>query len=510
MKKNVFFVLVLACVMSTAALGTMSVAAPEPSALKFGEDGHLLPSAGDKIKTFEMDEEGKIKQPSVVYYVSVQTGSDANDGKSVDAPFKTIRKAVSLMAPGVAVRILPGEYEETFWENNKRGTEENPIWIGGYDPDGKGTRPLMKSSQGFFHSSNCSYLIFHDMEITTPPFPGEKKYRTGIHALNTADGSDFVFRNLYVHHVHDSPLKFAGANHYFVLDCEVSHDQQGLRGSGSIDNVGCHHNIVAYNYIHSGVGIGIVYKGGSANNDIYNNLIVNPGITAITMGQSTGREFFRPPLTDDRTTYEAQNIRAYSNIIIGGRAPLQMISSRGCYFVNNTVIHPSHWIFRILNNDSEDQLKLANFGNPHDNVIANNIFYYFSPSGEHLNVSANVKPEDRKSIIISNNIFYNVTNPGRVPPNFNEFGVSENHFVDPQFNDPANPPLTEERLRAINPSAMRTKFMLKEGSPAAGVGRDYPFAKEDHNSVPFANPRSLGALEKNPPSPDTPFIIQGF
>jgi len=478
--------------MNVAALGNSGL---QYSGLQFCENGCLVPSAFDKVKTFETDEDGNIKQPSAVYYVCTQTGNDVNDGKSVEASFKTIRKAVSLLAPGVAVRILPGEYEETFFENDRHGTKEQPIWLGGYDPAGEGKRPLMKSPRGFFHSSNCSYMIFHDMEITTPRFPGEEQYRTGVHALNTSDGSHFVFRNLYVHHVHDSPFKFAGVYHYRLFDCEVSHDQQGLRGSGSIDNVGCHHNIVAYNYIHSGVGIGIVYKGGSANNDISHNLIVNPGMTAMSMGQATGQPFFRPPLTDDRTTYEAENIRAYSNIIIGGRSSFQMISSRGCYFVNNTVIHPQSWIFRLLNNDPEDQLQLANFGNPHDHVIANNIFYYYSPSGEHLNVSRTVTPEDRKSILLRNNIFYNLTNPGREPPNFNDFGVSDNRFTDPQFTDPADPPLTEEGLRAINPAMIKTKFMLQEGSPAAGIGMEYPFAKEDYNSRPFTVPRSLGAME---------------
>jgi hypothetical protein len=41
------------------------------------------------------------------------------------------------------------------------------------------------------------------------------------------------------------------------------------------------------------------------------------------------------------------------------------------------------------------------------------------------------------------------------------------------------------------------KYSLKDGSPAIGVGKDYPFAKQDHNDKAFANPRSLGALEKS-------------
>jgi len=49
-----------------------------------------------------------------------------------------------------------------------------------------------------------------------------------------------------------------------------------------------------------------------------------------------------------------------------------------------------------------------------------------------------------------------------------------------------------------NPSVIGTKFTLKDGSPAVGGGVHFPFAKEDHNRSPFANSRSLGAIEKKP------------
>ena len=45
------------------------------------------------------------------YYVDV-TGSDANDGLSMSAPFRTVQKAADLAVPGSTVHIRGGTYRE--------------------------------------------------------------------------------------------------------------------------------------------------------------------------------------------------------------------------------------------------------------------------------------------------------------------------------------------------------------------------------------------------------------
>jgi hypothetical protein len=47
------------------------------------------------------------------YYVSASTGSDANDGLSLDRPFRTIRKAALIMKPGATCYVRQGIYRET-------------------------------------------------------------------------------------------------------------------------------------------------------------------------------------------------------------------------------------------------------------------------------------------------------------------------------------------------------------------------------------------------------------
>ena len=139
MKQRFFFVLML--VLATC------VAAQAFDGLKFGENGRLVPSAFDKVKTFETDKDGNVKQPATIYYVS-PTGNDSNNGTSIETAFRTVVRTRLLLEPGVAVRILPGVYEGMIYLENRKGTEENPIWIGGYDPSGEGKRPLLVNPGG--------------------------------------------------------------------------------------------------------------------------------------------------------------------------------------------------------------------------------------------------------------------------------------------------------------------------------------------------------------------------
>ena len=444
-----------------------------------GADGRLIPSAYDKVKTFENG-----KKPIREVFVS-PNGNDANGNGTMQAPYKTIAKGMESIQPGTAIRIMPGEYNERIARNNLYATEANPIWIGGVPGM---ERPKMVVNSEFMTISGGSYVIIHDMEVThTPP------YQANLHGFNIYSSGDnldnfynpetthhFVLRGLYIHHIGDSPVKTAGVNFYWIFDCEVSYAQQGLRGSGSIDNVGSHNVTVAYNYLHNSIGEGIIFKGGSSNVDIHNNLNVNYGSRGVMMGQSTGKEYFRPPLhlvpEDER--YEAKNIRTYSNIFIGGATAFAFASSKNCYAVNNTVINPTAHLFRILNNESGTDPafpRLTDNGAACCGTIANNIFYYGNLTGQAVNVGAGTKPE---TFVARNNLFYNTENPNN-KPSFGSVTEENSIFsIDPLFED-----------------AESHNFSLKAESPAIDAGIDFLFVKEDFKGNPFKNPRSIGAIQ---------------
>ena len=481
--------------------------------VKIGADGRLIPSAYDKVKTFENG-----KSPLREVFVSPK-GDDTKGDGSMKAPYKTIMKGMGEIKPGTAVRIMPGEYNEQIARNDLYGTEEHPIWIGG----APGMEwPNIVVDNVFMNISGGSYVIFHDMEVThTPP------YRAGRHGFNISSGSGqtyttpgdpatinldafynpeethhFVFRSLYVHHIGDSPIKTAGVNTYWLFDCEVAYGQQGLRGSGSIDNVGSHHATVAFNYVHHAIGHGMVFKGGCSDVDVYCNLLVDYGVRGVQMGQSTGKEFFRPPLhlLPANERYEAKNIRTYSNIFIGGgyeingrfegSSAIAFASSINCYAVNNTIINPTGQLFRILNNEQQDESpsypnapRLTDNGAACCGVVANNIFYYGKLRNEAVNVGPSTKPE---TFIVRNNLFYNTEEPNRKP----DFGqVKEENSVfgsDPLFEDSST-----------------WNFKLKANSPAIEAGADLPlvtpggipFAITDFVGKPYTATRSIGAMQ---------------
>jgi len=480
--------------------------------VKIGADGRLIPTAYDKVATFENG-----KTPVREIFIAPH-GNDESGNGTIDSPYKTVGKGLDFAAPGIAIRIMPGEYHEHISHNNLRGTEENPVWIGGVPGM---ERPKMIHDNGFINISGGCYVILHDMEVTHPtPY---RAGRHGVHVncgarpvyhvpgdLNTIDLESynnpkavhhFVFRNLYVHHIGDSPFKLSGVYYYWLFDCEVAYAQQGLRGSGAIDNVGSHNATVAYNYLHNSVGIGIVYKGGSSNADIHNNLNVDYGVCGVQMGQQTGKRYFVPPLhtLPENERYEAKNIRAYSNIFIGGgymindrfvgSTPFSISGSVDCYAVNNTIVNPTGHLFRILHQelhfdpDYPTAPRLTNNGVTHNGTVSNNIFYYGKLTSETINVGPNTAPE---TFTVQNNLFYNTEDPTNIP----DFGkVPEKNSIfgkDPLFEDMSN---YNFKLKANSPAigaGINARFVKKDGTP---------FATADYESNLFKNPRSIGAIQ---------------
>jgi len=467
--------------------------------IKLGADGRLIPSAYDKVKTFENG-----KTPLREVFVSVN-GSDVTGNGTFEKPFVTIAKALDAVSdgkavrPGTAIRIMPGEYNESLTLVDRLiGTEEAPIWIGGYSAT---DRPVMKHPNGFIKYTGA-YVILHDLEVIHIP-----PYKQGVHGIypygdfvNQKASHHFVLRNLYVHHIGDSPIKTSTVDYYWLFDCEVSFGQQGLRGSGSIDNVGSHYATVAYNYLHHSVGIGIVFKGGSSEVDIHNNLIVEPGVTGVSMGQSTGFQYFYPALTSlkEEERFEAHDIRTYSNIFIGGICPFYMTSSKDCYFVNNTVIHPSTHLFRHFNMTVEDGTsysippadpaiyRLFKGGASLNNTIANNIFYFYGDQSIRIHPRTN-----HETLVLHNNLFFHAKAQTTELRYDMQVVLPENMInaiigKDPLFEDFLN-----------------NNFRLKANSPAIGAGINLPFVKKDGKSFavedfegkPFASPRTIGAIQ---------------
>jgi parallel beta-helix repeat protein len=97
-------------------------------------------------------------QSGNVYYVST-TGKDTNPGTSA-APFKTFAKAVSVLAPGDTLQVLPGTYYESL-RLTASGTAAAPITV-----IGNGAIVNMQGTQDTGIKVSGSYVNLSNFEVT--------------------------------------------------------------------------------------------------------------------------------------------------------------------------------------------------------------------------------------------------------------------------------------------------------------------------------------------------------
>jgi parallel beta-helix repeat protein len=77
---------------------------------------------------------------AITYYVATD-GSDSNSGTSTSAPFRTIQRAMNVVAPGDNVQIRGGTYREQI-ESTRGGTAAAPVTVAAYP----GEAPVIKGS----------------------------------------------------------------------------------------------------------------------------------------------------------------------------------------------------------------------------------------------------------------------------------------------------------------------------------------------------------------------------
>jgi hypothetical protein len=150
-----------------------------------------------KVRNTSSDPSGMIlfdevafQVPSVMdLWVDTSVGSDANDGLSVTAPFKTIQKAADLAGPGTTVHILPGVYRETVWPA-LNGNLNAPVVFKA--EDGPGSVNL----RGSENSSSLSWtqLTYNSIGLPSGVDPGNI-YFTDLSGWELDYPPRFVFGN---------------------------------------------------------------------------------------------------------------------------------------------------------------------------------------------------------------------------------------------------------------------------------------------------------------------------
>ncbi|MBL9023843.1 MAG: hypothetical protein JNL21_16735 [Myxococcales bacterium] len=411
--------------------------------------------------------------PTAALHVAT-TGSDASGTGAADAPFATIGHAAQLASPGTAIVIHEGTYAGGTYLSDFGGTDGAPIWLGGADGE---ARPVIQGGDNGLHLSRVRHLVVHDLEIAGGTANG----------INCDDGGDYanedatrfvVFRSVSIHDIgtggNNDCLKLSGVNDFWVVGSDFA--RCGGGGSG-IDHVGCHRGVVARSSFSEMGSNAVQTKGGSADITIVANHFVNAGERAINLGGSTGLEYFRPPLSTSDPNVEARRIFALANVIEGSMSPIAFVGCVDCLAANNTLIHPEHWVLRILQETTTGGG--YTFLPASNGRFVNNVVYY---RASDVGVHANVGPDtDPASFSFQNNLWYAHDDPGASQPNLPAAEQGGLIGVDPAFVDAAS------------------DFHLAAGSPAIGAGAALGELSGDRDGQCYAATPSVGAYERSAP-----------
>lgn len=243
--------------------------------------------------------------------------------------------------------------------------------------------------------------------------------------LNIDDGGTFdtpatnlTLRNITVRDIvtpdNNDGIKLSGVNDFLIENVNVLN--WGIGGS-AVDMVGCHRGLIQNsNFTHTNPNNGgttLQPKGGSKDITFRANRIdlARGAGRAVQAGGSTGTQFFR--FVPGDSGYEANQIVAEGNVIIGGSSAFSWVNINGGVFHHNLVHRPGQWVARILNENQGLPIVDTQNGQFLDNrIVFNNTSTEFST---HVNVGDETLAS---TFTFARNEWLNLANPtpaGSIP-----------------------------------------------------------------------------------------------
>ncbi len=256
-------------------------------------------------------------------------------------------------------------------------------------------------------------------------------------------------------------LKLSGADDLIIQQCTFLN---GSKGGSGIDMVGCHNSQILQCRFENMGSNAVQMKGGSSNIRVEACVFKNAGSRAINLGGSTGVPFFRPATA----TWEAADLKVYSNVFIGAEVPVAFVGCIRSEVVNNTIYKPGRWAIRIL----QENRDTARFAKCSDNTFRNNIICLYDRVSIACSIGPGTEPE---SFTFSNNLWFLIGNASPQLPLLESNGVTGK---DPLFHD-----------------ADKEDFAIDAKSPAAAAGYKSLYQKKDLAGKQFLPVRAIGAYE---------------
>jgi hypothetical protein len=289
----------------------------------------------------------------------------------------TLRATLADLKPHTTLQIAPGDYPGG---HHITGIEH--LTLEALD---KNNPPRFIGGNTAFQFSRCPHLTLSHLHITGQSANG----------LNLDDGGqlDSPTPGITLDHLevsdigptgnHDA-IKCSGLKQLTIRDCSIT----GWGGQG-IDFVGCHDSLITNCRFTGKPGFtasaAIQLKGGTSGIIVEKCRFLNAGERPLNIGGSTGLAYFRPP----GTQHEAASIVVRHNHIEGSLCAAAFVGVDGAEFSNNTILYPTKWIFRILQETRE-----PGFAPCRNVLIKNNrITFRRSQVQTDINLSDGTAPE---------------------------------------------------------------------------------------------------------------------
>lgn len=376
--------------------------------------------------------------------------------------YTTVSAAAQIATPGDTILLMDATMAGGQVITNLHGTADLPIVIRPAAVEGYTT---FTGGTNGIQCSDVSWLVlerlrFHAQRGNGLNVDDGGTYDTPTHHLEIRqcrfDSMDATGNN--------DLLKMSGIDDFVVADCTF---ERGAAGGSGLDMVGCHRGLIERcTFVEQGSNA-IQAKGGTADITIRWSTFLHGGARAINAGGSTGLVYFRPL----DASYEAARLHIHANVFYGGDAAVAFVGAVDCDAVNNTILYPSRWPFRILQ-ETVDPERFAPCGR---NVVVNNLVVTSSAVSTAINIGPDT---DAPSFTFANNAWVNTDIPGTGAPSLPSVETGGLYGIDPQL--PAAAP------QEVRPAAT---------SPLRGAGRIGAAPAHDIYGRAYAVPPSIGAAE---------------
>ena len=408
----------------------------------------------------------------LTYYVST-SGSDSNNGLSLQAPFLTLAKAVSVVNPGDTVELTTGTYAGAIIE--RMGTAAAWITLEPYQNDQVTIDGTGLEENVYFYNNNFApaYWIMRGLTIS-----GGTSYAVKI------DVPDVKIVGNKITASQDDLVKLVStANNIVIYGNEIYANNAPIGANAQgVDMVGAQDVWVAHNYVHDVVSISMYAKGNARNIVFEDNLVENGMDRGIMLGQSTGVQYLQPG-----QTYESYDSVIRNNLIVNTvDACLATSSSYDPQIYNNTCFNADttaqHGGIFVSNESALGQAGT-------DVNIMNNIVVQSSTNNAvMIATQALTTPGD---LHMDHNLFWNTNGAAAVTFSYADMNLYNLTFAQWQAD-------TGQDMHSIvaDPQFADTvTYNLLPSSPAINAGASISSVTSDYsgNTRPAGQPYDIGA-----------------